>query len=141
MADREGRRAETDSGSPAVPIVVLNRDLMFGVQIRNVVRTLGFVPRFVGTTEEFVEEMRRGEPVPALGILDMNEPIEWALIADLVGGPAPPPVLGFGPHVDIDGRRKAKAAGIARIVSNGEFHRGMAELIGRYSRSDSANRR
>ena len=138
MADRGQHLPETDNGSSATPIVVLNRDLMFGVQIANVVRALGFTPRFARTTEEFVAEMGDGEPRPALGILDMNGPIEWTLIASLVGREASPPVLGFGPHVDVEGRRKAKAAGIDRIVSNGEFHRGMSDLIGRYSRSDSS---
>jgi hypothetical protein len=43
------------------------------------------------------------------------------------------PLLGFGPHVDVDGRRAAKAAGLTRIVSNGEFHRDLVALVARYA--------
>ena len=44
------------------------------------------------------------------------------------------PTLAFGPHVDVEGRRAAKAAGVTRIVSNGQFHSDMAGLIERYRR-------
>jgi hypothetical protein len=44
MADYGGHLPETDNGTSAIPVVVLNRDLMFGVQIANVVRALGFTP-------------------------------------------------------------------------------------------------
>lgn len=138
MSDERETNDEAIATDAAKPVVVLNRDLMFGVQIGNVVRALGFAPRFVRSTDAFGAEMRRRDAAPALGILDMNGPIEWELIATLVKEPGCPPVLGFGPHVDIEGRRAAKAAGIARIVSNGEFHRGMGELIGRYARPRSS---
>jgi hypothetical protein len=44
------------------------------------------------------------------------------------------PTLAFGPHVDIENRRAAKAAGVGRIVSNGQFHSDTAGLIERYRR-------
>ncbi|MDF3015147.1 MAG: hypothetical protein K0R44_372, partial [Thermomicrobiales bacterium] len=44
------------------------------------------------------------------------------------------PTLAFGPHVDIEGRRAAKAAGVTRIVSNGQFHTDTVGLIERYRR-------
>jgi len=133
MADRNAtNRATGEVGSNAA-IVVLNRNLMFGVQIGNVVRALGFDPRFVRATEAFCAEMRRREPPPALGILDMNGEVDWREIETLVAEPDTPPLLAFGPHVDVEGRRRAKTAGVTRIVSNGEFHRSMGELIARYA--------
>jgi hypothetical protein len=135
MTDEGPVTDEVLAADRADPIVVLNRDLMFGVQIGNVVRALGFDPRFARTTDAFVEAIRRRDPRPALGIVDMNGPIDWDTIAKLTSEPDGPPLVGFGPHVDVEGRRAAKAAGMTRIVSNGEFHRGMAELIGRYARS------
>ncbi len=134
MVDQQRGQGEPTVADAGAPVVVLNRDLMFGVQIANVVRALGFAPRFVPDTDAFAAEMRRRDPRPVLGILDMNGPIDWEAISRLAGEPDGAPLLGFGPHVDVAGRRAAKAAGLTRIVSNGEFHRGMAELIGRYAR-------
>ena len=134
-------KAETPTDEPSdgqrLPIVILNRDLMFGVQVGNVVRALGLAPRFVRTTDAFTVAMRQQEPAPALGILDMNGAVDWPSVAALVSESGIPPVLAFGPHVDVEGRRAAKAAGVTRIVSNGEFHRSMGELIGRYAQASN----
>ena len=45
------------------------------------------------------------------------------------------PVLAFGSHLDVDGRRAAKAAGVTRVLSNGDFHRDMVPLVQRYAKS------
>ncbi|HEX5500673.1 MAG TPA: hypothetical protein VFX03_15660, partial [Thermomicrobiales bacterium] len=70
----------------------------------------------------------------ALGVIDMNGPVDWDEIAALAAMADRPPLLGFGPHVEVAGRRAAKAAGVDRIVANGEFHRDAAALIRRYAR-------
>ncbi len=139
MVDQQLARGEPAAAEAGDPVVVLNRNLMFGVQIANVVRALGFAPRFVPDTDAFIAEMRRCDPRPVLGILDMNGPIDWEAISALAGEPDGSPLLGFGPHVDVAGRRAAKAAGLTRIVSNGEFHRGMGEVIGRYARAGAGS--
>jgi len=123
-----------DAMTDAAPVVVaLNRDLMFGSRISSVVKALGFAPRLVKDTDAFALAVREADP--ALAIVDMNGPVDWGAIAALAADPAvTTPLLGFGPHVDVDGRRAAKAAGMTRIVSNGDFHRDTAELISRYAR-------
>lgn len=72
----------------------------------------------------------------AIGIIDMNNSVSWDVIRDALsrakGSLAP--TLAFGPHVDIEARRAAKAAGVTRIVSNGQFHSDMFVLIERYRR-------
>jgi hypothetical protein len=45
------------------------------------------------------------------------------------------PVVAFGSHTDVDGFRAAKAAGVARVVSNGEFSRSLADLVAKYART------
>jgi hypothetical protein len=115
--------------------IVLNRDLLFGSRIRGALSALGLEARFVRDTEQFVaalDEVRNGA---AIGIIDMNGPVNWDIVREELAGSAPAvPTLAFGPHVDVEGRRTAKAAGITRIVSNGQFHADMPALIDRYRR-------
>ena len=87
-------------------IVVLNRDLMFGIRIANQLRAAGYTVTFAQKTSEFVDRVRLAEPKPVLGLVDMNTPVEWPLIQALVLDTAnATPLLGFGPHLDVQGRR------------------------------------
>jgi hypothetical protein len=115
--------------------VVLNRDLLFGSRVRSVLSTLGLEARFVANTEQFVAALTALKGASAIGIIDMNSVVAWdALKAALQEIDAAPPTLAFGPHVDVENRRLAKDAGVTRIVSNGQFHREMKELVDRYRR-------
>ncbi len=118
-------------------IVVLNRDLFFGVRIGNTLRALGYRVAFVPDAAAFAARLQGPGPVPALGIVDIAARPDWSAIAALAADPAiPTPILAFGPHKDLEGMRAAKAAGVTRVVSNGDFHRGMVELVRRYARRD-----
>ena len=120
---------------PRTIAIVLNRDLMFGSRIRSALRMLGLQARFVPDTDQFVAALRADGVDAAIGILDMNGAVDWEAVSATLGELTDaPPTLAFGPHVDAENRRAAKAAGITRIVSNGQFHGGMAELIERYRR-------
>jgi hypothetical protein len=124
----------TEQGSNLA--VVLNRDLIFGSRIRSALAGLGLEGRFVTTADQFVGALSEEPRSVAIGIIDMNGPVSWDVVRDALsraeGGLAP--TLAFGPHVDIEGRRAAKAAGVTRIVSNGQFHSDMSDLIDRYRR-------
>jgi hypothetical protein len=116
--------------------VVLNRDLLFGSRIRNALTSLGLEARFVSSAEQFVGALHQEPGSVAIGIVDMNRTVSWDVIHEGISGAigGVVPTLAFGPHVDVDGRRAAKAAGVTRIVSNGQFHADMASLIDRYRR-------
>lgn len=117
-------------------IVVLNRDLFFGVKIGNVLRGLGYRVTFVPSTEPFVARLQASRAEAVLGIIDMGVGVEWSAIATLTGDDGPgTPILAFGSHLDVEGRRAAKAAGVTRILSNGDFHRDMVALVERYARN------
>lgn len=117
-------------------VTVLNRDLMFGVRIGNQLRSLGYAVQFARDTDGFVDLLRTTLPAPVLGVIDMNNAIDWSQIQSLVADPAvATPLLAFGPHTDVAGRRTAKAAGVDRLVSNGDFHRDMVALVQRYAHS------
>lgn len=120
-------------------IVVLNRDLMFGVRIADVARGLGHAVLFARDAAGFADLLRTTEPAPVLGIVDMNAGVEWGIVRALVDDPAvATPLLAFGPHLDVANRRAAKAAGVDRLVTNGEFHRDMVDLVRRYARPVSS---
>jgi len=116
--------------------IVLNRDLLFGSRIRSALASLGLEGRFVSTSEEFVRALGGQAEWVAIGIIDMNGDVSWPVIGEALSQPDRElvPTLAFGPHVDVEGRREAKAAGVTRIVSNGQFHSDMAGLIDRYRR-------
>ena len=127
----------TESTGPVPTLaIVLNRDLLFGSRIRSALASLGLESRFVTTAEQFVAALSDEPGSAAIGIIDMNGAVSWDVISEARsradGGHTP--TLAFGPHVDIENRRAAKAAGVGRIVSNGQFHSDTAGLIERYRR-------
>jgi hypothetical protein len=136
MDETEQHRAIAQAMAPGPNVaVVLNRDLMFGSRIRGALKALGLEARFVPDTERFACAIAEEPEDMAIGILDMNGPIAWDVLKRALSSSASaPPTLAFGPHVDAENRRAAKVAGVSRIVSNGEFHRGAVALIDRYRR-------
>ncbi|MCC7023276.1 MAG: hypothetical protein IT338_10630 [Thermomicrobiales bacterium] len=133
MTDSISPRTTGDSGRTAI---VLNRDLLFGSRIRGALGILGLTPRVTPNTESFIEALRAVGADAAIGIIDMNSAVDWEVLAPALRGAAnPPPTLAFGPHTDVENRRLAKAAGVTRIVSNGQFQQQAAELIERYRRA------
>lgn len=114
-------------------IVVLNRDLFFGVRIANALRARGYRVEMAPTPQRFAELLREIDPV--LGIIDMAAVPDWTPLKEIASEPEmATPLLAFGPHKDIASFRSAKKAGIHRVVSNGEFHRDMLGLVERYER-------
>ncbi len=128
--------AVTDSQPPDLgEIVVLNRDLFFGVRIGNTLRGLGYRVSFTPDSPAFVARITDTEPPPVLGVIDMSAGADWQSIQSLTArADVSTPLLVFGSHMDVDGLRAAKAAGVTRVVSNGDFHRGMVDLVRRYAR-------
>jgi hypothetical protein len=124
------------TGQEPILAVILNRDLLFGSRIRGALASLGLKARFVATTEQFVVALSEQPELVAIGVIDMNGAVSWDVMREALSGVDGrlAPTLAFGPHVDIESRRAAKAAGITRIVSNGQFHSDMMGLIDRYRR-------
>jgi len=118
----------SDNGGP---ILLLIPDVFFAVTVRNTVRRIGYDPHIVKTPDQIV--VAASEHRALLGVVDLaavKSSSEWADIGELVVDGLP--VLVFGSHKDVDGLRAAKSAGVTRVVSNGQFHREMADLIQRY---------
>jgi hypothetical protein len=120
-------------------LIALNRDVFFGVRLRNLAKELGYDLKLVPSATALAASLQELHAVAALVIIDMNvidSVIDWDLIHSTLKDFPSVPSLGFGPHTDVETRRDAKRAGLSRIVSNGEFHRDAAALIQRYARID-----
>lgn len=120
-------------------LIALNRDVFFGVRLRNLAKELGYDLTLAPTAAAVNSALATHHATTALVIIDMNvlhDPIDWENLSDTLAAYPSVPSLGFGPHTDVDNRRDAKRAGLTRIVSNGEFHRDAAALIQRYTRVD-----
>jgi hypothetical protein len=141
-----GQQPDRGGASDPVPtrgeVVVLNRDLFFGVRIVNTLRALGYAVTLLPTTEAFVERLRlrlrpgAGEDPPVLGLIDLGAAPDWEALRPILADPElRTPTLAFGPHKDVEAMRAAKAGGVTRLVSNGELHRDLVGLVERYARS------
>lgn len=115
-------------------VVVLNRDLFFGVRIADLLRTAGYGVAIVPTSQGFAERLQTSEPPAVLGIVDLGAKPDWDHLRPLLVDPVlPTPILAFGPHTDVEAMRAAKRAGVTRLVANSEFHRNLLGLVERYA--------
>jgi PleD family two-component response regulator len=116
-------------------VVALVKDLFFSVKIKNELAAHGYTPVFARSTEQFGALLR--ERQPALGLIDLGAGVDWSQVKGLGQDPATAevPILVFGSHKDVDGFRAAKAAGVTRVVSNGQMHANLPSLVAKYARS------
>ena len=134
-----GLTSESESATDLVDVVLLNRDLFFGVRVANTLRGLGYRVTVCKETSTFSDRVRTATLAPVLGILDLTAVDDWDAIRELTSDPSvETPLLLFGAHKDVAGLRAAKAAGVDRVVSNGDFHREMVTLVRRYARPTGA---
>ena len=122
--------------APAAPVVVaLIKDLFFSVKVGNELRAHGYEPVIARGSARFVELVAERRPV--LGIIDVMAGVDWDAVGRLVEDAATRdmPLLAFGPHMDVEGLRAAKAAGVTRVVSNGQLHADLPGLVRRYART------
>lgn len=117
--------ADQNVGKGAGPVVALSRDVFFGMRIRTVLAQLGQELRLVKTEKEAVDAVAVSAGCTL--VVDFNQPVDWSLLAPVLDGNTP--VLAFGSHTDVEGFRAAKAAGVRRTVSNGEFSRRLPDLL------------
>ena len=120
-------------------LIALNRDVFFGVRLRNLAKELGFDLIVAQNPEAVGRALQERHQTAALVVIDMNvldRSLDWDALATVLADYPAVPSLGFGSHTDVETRRAAKQAGLTRIVANSEFHRDAASLIQRYARVD-----
>ena len=107
-------------------IIALSRDVFFGMRIRTTLQQLGYDLKLIKTETELVTESNGS----VLVLIDFNQDVDWGALAPLFASPIP--TLAFGSHTYVEQFRAAKAAGVTRTVSNGEFSRNLPKLIEQY---------
>jgi len=112
-------------------VAVLSKDLFFGMRIRTSLRQLGYSVAIAQDVPTFSRHLKSGDQRACLGIVDFNYPVDWEAVKGVIGVGVP--FLAFGPHKDVEGFRAAKAAGVTRVVANGEFSRSLPDLALRYA--------
>jgi CheY-like chemotaxis protein len=125
-----GDEATNDSVDKRV-FLAMSRDLFFGMRTRTVIRKLGHELTLVDTEEKLLDSLRSGQP--SLVIIDFNQPVAWERLRPLLDSDVP--VIAFGAHTDVDAFRAARAAGVDRVTSNGDFSRRLPELIESYAKT------
>lgn len=108
-------------------VIVLSRDLFFGMRIRTALRQMGYTTVLAETEAAWAAALAAGA---ALALVDFNAPVDWAALEP---SGAPVPVIAFGPHTDTEGFRQARAAGVSRVISNGAFSQQLPDLVARYA--------
>jgi hypothetical protein len=119
-------------------IVLLNKDLFFGVRLRQLATDLGFAVAIEKETAAFFARMTGLGDEASLGIVDIGIGVDWEVATRELAG-STVPVIAFGPHLDVDGLRSAKQAGVTRVFSNGDFSRETAAIMERYARPRTAS--
>lgn len=119
-------------------VVVLSPDLFFGMRVRTSLRQLGYVVAIAKDPESFRALVSDDGDRVVLALVDFNTPVDWTKLNNALS--AGIPVVAFGPHTDVEGFRAAKAAGAARVVSNGEFSRSLPALAKRHSLAAASER-
>ena len=130
IVNRMGLAMSASSNGDAV--VVLNRDLFFGIRLNQLLKQLGYQVKLETSLEAFLEGVTAGNV--ALGIIDISFAPDWDRLANEIAHGSLPPLIAFGPHLDVDGLRAAKKAGVTRVFSNGDFTKDTAAIISRYAR-------
>jgi hypothetical protein len=129
----------TTQHDPTIPladrrVAVLSRDLFFGMRIRNALRQMGYATVLAKTEADFTGAL--DDATVVLGLVDFNAPVDWPSLSPTMAAEHVP-VIAFGPHTDTDGFRRAREAGVTRVISNGAFSQQLPDLVTRYARAPS----
>ncbi|HYP20260.1 MAG TPA: hypothetical protein VEY08_09300 [Chloroflexia bacterium] len=109
------------AGPESAPVALLFcADLMFAVQLQNMARKSGYR----------VANARPGAPLPGADVLvvDLGSRGDWeGAVREMAGRGVP--VIAFGPHMDAEGRKRAKAAGASRVLANSNLTRDLPRIL------------
>lgn len=114
------QREEQEAPTKQAVALLLYADLMFGVPLQNMARRAGLKPVAV----------LPGQPLPDGDVLvvDIGARGDWeASVRDAVERNIR--VIAFGPHMDAEGRRKAREAGASRVLANSNMARDLPLIL------------
>jgi hypothetical protein len=101
-------------------VLILCTDLMFAVQLQNIARKAGFR----SITVRPGSDATQGDAL----VVDMAERSNWEDAIRKARGSGMQ-VIAFGPHMDAEARRRAKAAGANRVLANSNLERDLPTIL------------
>lgn len=112
-------------------VVLIVEDLMFLPKLESNLRALGYQPLVATSDTELTRALFKA---PVLVIVDLfSRSFDWEALIRMIKGPDKKgdhvPILGFGPHVDLELRQRALAAGCAAVVGRGAIAGQLPHLI------------
>ena len=120
-------------------VLFLNRDLFFAAPVGNAVRSRGLRFRTVPDAARLASVASAEADGIVLAFIDMNiltDAVDWPVVDGMIAAGLPFPVIGFGPHTDVETRRAAKGAGLTRIYANGQFKAELSAILDRHLPDD-----
>jgi len=115
-------------------VLVLDDDLLFSPRIEMGLKAGGYRARFVTRIAELNEALKVA-PVLILANLGARG-VPWPKMVELAQArrlPPHAPVVGYGPHTDLELRRRALEAGCDAVVARSAVANNMASLLERYA--------
>ena len=115
-------------------VLVLEDDLLFSPRIEMGLKASGYRARFVTHISELNEALKAAPVLILVGVASQRVP--WPKMVELAKArrlPPHAPVVGYGPHVDLDLRQKALDAGCDAVVARSAVANNMASLLERYA--------
>ncbi len=116
------------------PLAALVQDLFFSSKIAETTRHLGIVAFVEEEAQAFEEAVR--EERPGLALIDLGlRNVDWVgAVRRLRADPAfaTLPIIAFGPHMDLEARERALAAGCTEFLANSKIATDLAHVVARY---------
>jgi DNA-binding response OmpR family regulator len=115
-------------------IVLLSNDLMFSPAVAAAATARGNSLR-VATSPAELQKIAESSPL-RLVIVDLATPsVDVASVVKQLRAAitSPPAIIAFGAHVHAEMLDAARDAGCDEVLTRGQFHRQMHEVIGRYA--------
>lgn len=122
------------SGMPKQDVVVLSRDVFFAMRIRNALKQMSYTTMLAKTEPEFAQMIRAEGEMPALVLIDFNQPVDWTEVSASLASVPNVRSVAFGPHADVSGFKAAREAGVTRVMANGTCSKQLPNVVESYSR-------
>ena len=112
--------------------LLYSTDLMFSSRVTATAKNRGVEVRVVTTADRLLLDQ---DPEIRLVMIDLFRlpASEWSrVVSSLKEMESPPHVVAYGPHVDEEVLTAAREAGCDEVLTRGQFHQTMGDLMSRW---------
>lgn len=110
--------------------LLISQDLLFISKVTGIASSLGYQVETAGMPQGLIKAAVGGYACIFLD-LSLNE-LAVGLITNNLRDQPPPPVIAFGPHVEIARFKEARDAGCREVLPRSQFNMHLPEILTRY---------